>query len=451
VFFIGGLILVFLVFLWLRIYNKQAFYGEILIDFPAFIGLGWLLYAVFPLLEVAVRGDGASLDEAFLMECLIALLSLIGGSLAASCFIREKHVVPRRDRGTVRLSSLRQENRPPVSPRQVNHEKLIVIGMSLLCAGFLSHYVNRLYGGWVLYFTQRYTSNFILSEFNSLNVSIPLYMVSYILVLNHKSLITTKGARSIVFLMSLALILVFMFGGNRNLGAMMGIALIWACSSGKKINLYLFLPFLLLGVLGVGLIAVGREYGVINFLRGDAAVPKEDVVKYIFSINDGEFGTMKRFQQYAAEREFELPRGFGYTYTIGAMINLIPTILFPSRPLAVSDAYSQYMLGIYSTEGLGFSPIYEAKLNFYGAWFIAFFSAGFLMRIFCGNSHGKAAESGATNLTVGYLFLGSASAVSLNLFRIDFAVVLKFVLLIMAFSYLIKHLVLLGSKVKLSL
>jgi len=51
------LILFSAMLVWLRLFNKRAFRGEVVIDFPLFYMMGAILYLIIPVLALIFNGD----------------------------------------------------------------------------------------------------------------------------------------------------------------------------------------------------------------------------------------------------------------------------------------------------------------------------------------------------------------------------------------------------------
>lgn len=422
-------LLVLLILFWFRVYNRQAFSGKVKLDMSLFIGIGWLLYSFFYLLEKILREEVLDSDVEFATDCVIAIGLLTLGSLVCHILFVYRYKV----------------NIKPViinEKRNINFfSAFLVSAIVLLC---LNIYIKMVFGGWNIYFTQVY-GEYLSDGLNSLTVLIPLLCVSYILVFNSTIVFNYGGmTKRLILFFSIVLIVIFLMGGNRNLAMMMLISLFWAKFYKRDVNIYLLFPVIVLGMFAAAVNAVARNYGLLNVLSGSVSVDKNDVQRFALAVSEGEFGTMARVSQYFNEFEFHYPLRFGYSYLVEPLVNLIPSSLFPSRPTTVAVEFTkQYWGGLdQGTIGLGFSPLIEAKINFYNFWGIVFFSMGFILKFL--KLYTKSLKREITD----YLLFGSLCAISLNFFRIDFAITLKFFVLVFAMAYLLVRITKTFSRIK---
>lgn len=405
--------------------------NEVRINFAFFIGLNWVLYGFLPMLEKSLKGTVNNLDFGFLIDVNIAIGMMIIGVFYADIAVKS---IKLRNKKNVYAKEEKKE-RPLFS---LKNEKMTILFSSIFVGTIFINYIFRIYGGFGALFTQQYgTAN--SSSFNSLSVTIPLLSVAYILLFNSKWVRLSRLSNFLVSLMSFLMIGVFMLGGLRNLGVMMSIAYVWSKFFGKIIKV----KFMLLGVVSIivfaAVVAVGREYGLLNFLLFNVDIPREDISRYILAISEGEFGTMRRVHEYSHAISYEPKYIFGYSYTIGTIVNMIPGSLYPSRPFSIAVDFTRaYWGGLTNgTIGLGFSPILEAKLNFQNFWGIAFVFGGIINRLI----HYKFIRYISSYKMVSFnwfLFIGVLSSISLNFFRIDFAVTIKFLLIIYVFALILK-------------
>lgn len=436
---VGLMSVTFLILLWLRLYNKYAFKGEVHIGFPFFVGAGWFLYTFFFILEKVFKGDYSQTDALFILDSNIALIALVTGSFLGQCF----HFLTKRTCNSRKLTTKVQSARTVRFSNTFRCSNFVLFLTSAVIATLLHIYIQYVFGGWVLFFTQKY-GEFLSEGVNSLTVVIPMVCASFILVISRRGLFESNYKRRFVLLVSLALVLVFFLGGNRNIAMMILLALVWAKFHGKTVNIFVMLPILTV-LISVGAVnAVLREYGIISILTKGIPVSADDIIRYMLAISEGEFGTMARVSAYYNEFNFVYANKYGLSYLFDSLVNLLPSMLYHDRPATIAVQFTEQYWGVKSgTEGLiglGFSPIVEAKINFSELWFLVFLSFGFLLKLlslYLGNK------------PINYYCWGALSIVSLNFFRIDFAITFKFFLLIFTFSCFIRFFVDNMSRVKL--
>ncbi len=379
------------------------------VDFPLFFFLGIVAYMLLPLMEVCVNGvENYNADMGFMIDVIIALFSLLLGAsmgeIKRECF------------------GGRRINTECILVKNEMRKGIVAVTVAVLFTTTL--YIMMIFGGIRNYISQQY-GLYNATNMNSMTAVLPYFAVAYIIVMNNTRIIqTTKKMNFLIKGISVFFIGIYMLGGNRNLGAMMGIALVISCFYEKRISLMKYIPAFVLLILAMGIIAVGREYGMINFLTGRSGVTSYDITRYIFSVKDGEFGTMRRFYEYFGDYNYIPYARFGYSYVVAPIINLIPSILWRGRPATMAADYtSQYWIARkeVSAIGLGFSPIVEAKINFGFLWPIVFFVLGFLIFEIYFKSR---------NYTSRFFLAGACSSIVLNFFRIDFAVTFKFFLIV---------------------
>lgn len=395
--------------------SRHVFEKYVTVDFPLFFFLGIVAYMLLPLIEVCIIGSSDMKTEyAFVKDVLLSLFFLVFGVLFSE-MIREK--------GRFGCSIREPYTRKPFK------KGVIIVSIGALFLTFL--YIVLIFGGVSNYFRQQY-GLYNADNMGSFTAILPYSAVGYILVMNNRSIVNSSRLLNLLTrIVSVLLILMYMLGGNRNLGAMMGIAFVFSIFYEKKILLSKYVPAFVVLIVMMGVIAVGREYGMLNFLTGNSSVTKNDLTRYIFSVKMGEFGTMRRFQEYYVPGVYQPNVTAGFSYVISPIINLIPTIVWPTRPNTIASEYTAAYWesrNEISAIGLGFSPIVEAKINFGYMWPIMFFVIG----VFIFSSFFKARP-----YIKRYVLFGSCSAVVLNFFRIDFAITVKFFLLIMITSNVI--------------
>lgn len=411
---------VLLIFVLFRLSNRRAFNGILSLDYQFFIGFGFFVYSFFYLLEKYLKDLFTANVLSFATDVSLALIFFILGNIASQILFTKKI-----------SSNSYVDNVNLKSNKIILSSKKIFISFFLLFI-LLHIYMSLVFGGWIIYFTQVYGA-FKSEGINSFTVIIPLLCSSFVLFFNSPFTIISRNCNYFVFLVSLFLVIIFILGGNRNLGMMVAISLIWSKFFRKKFNFFKFFPILIVGLLLTSLNAIGRQYGLINFISGSVSVPYDVALDYVLSVSNGEFGTMARVVDFNREFNFNLQTFPGYSYIVDPIVTLIPTIIWENRPYTIAVEFTkQYWGGLgEGTEGLGFSPILESKLNFGFLWPILFFYLSFGIK-FLDHIISKISKR------IYYYFFGSFSAVSLNFYRIDFAITFKFAILIFVFTIIIE-------------
>lgn len=409
------LIITLQILFWFRLFNQKGMTGIVSLSFPFFFGMGWFIYTFFFILEKILKGNFSTIDYLFTSDTIIALFSLIVGSIFSQLLFKslpkkKSHYFPKQKEVGIRLVTL--------------------IIFSIINLLILNLYIELVFNGWNTYFNQTY-GLFNNENINSFTSTIPLFIVSYIFVFNSSIFKLTKIQEFIVVTLSLIFIIIFFLGGNRNISMMMLISFVFAKFYEKKINVFYIIPIVVIGIIVGGLNAIGRNYGLINFLTFNVDIDYQEALNFILSVSNGEFGTMARIYSYYNEFNFDYNHFPGYSFFVNPIINLIPSYIFNERPLTIAAEFTkQYWGNIeYGTIGLGFSPLIEAKINFGKFWFIIF--------IFWGSLYGIFEKIVFNKFEYKYLITGSLSIVVLNFFRIDFAIFFKFFVLVLAISYII--------------
>jgi hypothetical protein len=415
---------VFLIFLFFRLSNKNAFLGTLSFDYTFFIGLGFFLYSFFYLLEKYVKNLFTNNVFSFASDVAIALIFFILGNIACQLLIKKK----------ISFNSYLDNDQSKPKTFYLSTRKIVIAFLLLFV--LLQIYMTIVFGGWIIYFTQVY-GEYKMEGINSFTVIIPLLCSSFVLFFNSSFIHTTKRNKIVVFLCSIFLVIIFILGGNRNLGMMIAISLMWSKFFRKKFNFYKFIPILVVGLILTSINAIGRQYGLINYISGSVSVPYDVVLDYVLSVSNGEFGTMARVVDYSREFNFNLQTFPGYSYIVDPLVTLIPTFVWEHRPHTIAVEFTkQYWGGLgEGTEGLGFSPILESKLNFGFFWPLIFFYLSFVIKFL------EIIISKSSKRSY-YYFFGSFSAVSLNFYRIDFAITFKFAILIFIFTILLEKIIL---------
>jgi len=415
---------VFLIFIFFRLSNKKAFIGILSFDYQFFIGFGFFLYSFFYLLEKYLKNLFTTNVLSFATDVSLALIFFIIGNIACQILFTKK------------ISSINSVDNINLNSKKISLSSEKIFLSFFLLFILLQIYMSLVFGGWIIYFTQVY-GEFKIEGINSFTVIIPLLCSSFVLFFNSPYIIISRNNKYLVFLVSLFLVIIFIFGGNRNLGMMVAISLMWSKFFRKKFNFFKFIPILIVGLILTSLNAIGRQYGLINFISGSVSVPYDVALDYVLSVSNGEFGTMARVVDFSREFNFNLQTFPGYSYIVDPLVTLIPTIIWEHRPYTIAVEFTkQYWGGLgEGTEGLGFSPILESKLNFGFFWPLIFFYLSFVIKFL-------EIKISKISKRIYYYFFGSFSAVSLNFYRIDFAITFKFAILIFTFTIILEKITL---------
>lgn len=403
------------ILLWLTYFhiNNRNFFTKdfnVKVDLNFFFAIAYLLYGLIPSVILLFNEQKNNLE--FIFNTQVMILCILIGYIVFELFsVRNKS------------KALRIYN------NYLGFFKLFLL--ILFTVFILDYYIETLFTSWELYFTQKY-GKYNVSGVSSLTSLIPFLLLGIWVSITGKSLITNSFNRKLIFLTVLIIGLIFIIGGNRNIGIMFVFILFFAKYFDEKINLFKFLSLIFLGIIFAAVLAVYREYGIINIILGTKSVEINDVIRYITAYNEGEFGTMYRVLNYYMEfnGNFDVVPLFSYIFS--PIVNLIPTFIYPNRPDTISTLFTYAYWGGSSDfiEGLGFSPIVEAKMNLSSFWWIIFIIFGYLLNViqFISMSY-------LSNINK-YLLLVSLSIPILNFFRIDFALYIKFVVIIWISSLL---------------
>lgn len=365
-------------------------------------------YLVIPIAEIVAIGDITPYNKSFIYNVLLVLIFLNLGSLFSKI---------------IKVSG--KYNNISITPLEIDRservEFLIVLGASLFAILMLCTYVVLNKGGFYQYFTVGY-SNRTGTEESSIISSLVFSTIAYAIIFNYKGILRYRSSRLLAHACTLIFALSFIIGGNRNFAMMVLIGAVVGFFAHKKFNILNVLAIMFFSIIGLGLIAVFREHGIMNVIHGDVYLSRQDVMKYIFSFRDGELGTTAKFAEYPFQvvKGFHFPHAFGYSYIVIAIANLMPRAIWPSKPTTYADYFSQVAFGDSKGLGFGFSPIYEAQVNFFFMWPIVFFIVGYLLM------RSSKRASNTKNPLKYALMLVTIASITLNYFRIDFATCFKF-------------------------
>ncbi len=249
----------------------------------------------------------------------------------------------------------------------------------------------------------------------------------YAMMFNDKRLIRDKHIRRIAFIISMVVIAVHFLLGNRNLAVMVGMGLVWSLFREKKFKKVTVYLLMIAGIVFLGIVAVMREYSIMLVLKGEVAINWDLARKYAFSFANGELGTTFKFETYKSRivSGFQFPYRFGYSYIIMPLINVIPSAIWSGKPTAYADYYSHHAFGSFDGTGYGFSPIYEAQVNFGLLWWIVFVIVGYFL---------AGCNRNVDDNMNKFFNVGLVACILLNFFRIDFTTCFKFFAMMWVFK-----------------
>lgn len=253
--------------------------------------------------------------------------------------------------------------------------------------------------------------------------------IPYAMIFNDSSIISKRRVRAFATVITLFVVMIFIIMGNRNFAIMALIALFWTKFKNRNFNKIFVYTALLGGIVLLGIIAVMREYNIFLVLKGDVDINWKLAREYAFAFANGELGTTFAFERYADKIApgFSFPHRYGYSYLILPLLNLMPRALWPNKPMVYSDYFSHYGFGVFDGMGYGFSPIYEAEINFGILWWVTFLVVGF----FLARCSKKMKEEQA------FLNIGLVACLILNVFRIDMSTCFKFFAMMWVFKWAI--------------
>ena len=166
--------------------------------------------------------------------------------------------------------------------------------------------------------------------------------------------------RSAVYALIVFFIAFYILRGSRNMVTLLALPMIAAIFYKKDIKL--------VRAMAVGLVIITFFY-VLGGIRniGFSTASRGDYVEIATSIDPlyGEFGTSYSVLNRALGIGVSGDLLLGKSYTIDPVVNMVPRSWWPNRPDNPAIAFSKrYFNTDQLTEGLGFSPVLEAYLNF---------------------------------------------------------------------------------------
>lgn len=401
-------IYIVLLIIYIRINNKNIIKNGIKISLTnIFIG-GFSAYVLLPTISCYITNEDIVYANELLEKSIVILLCLITGKILIKLIVKRK--------------------KSNVNTKKKIRQNILFwsIGFGMLNIIFIFSYIIFVRGGIENFLSASYRESYVSS--NTV-VSAFLYgTIPYTIVFLDKDINIQKKSYISSWIFIILYIILFLLGGQRNLATMIMIAIIWMKYRDIKINMFWGIVTSLLGIILLGLIAVFREYNITNILKGNVKLNWNLVWKYVFSISHGELGTTLKFEKYKYNivSNFSFPFKLGYSYFILPLLNLIPRGIWEGRPLAYADYFSKYAFGYFDGIGYGFSPIYEAEINFGIFWWIIFVVLGIFLSL---------RDMKSKNRDV-YYNNGLIACLVLNFFRIDFAVCFKFYVMMLCFKKL---------------
>lgn len=167
----------------------------------------------------------------------------------------------------------------------------------------------------------------------------------------------------------------FLLRGSRNFTIMTVLPIAAIIMYGRRIPVMKSLLIVSVSFIAFQFLAYARNFGV-NDISAMKSLEISD-----FAPDNSELVTS--FNVYTLYDQIGHYYGlkYGQTYTIDALINLVPRFLWRNRPYSISEDFTRvYLNSEVVTEGFGFSPMVEAIINF-GFWGIplVFFAAAYFV------------------------------------------------------------------------
>lgn len=381
------------------------------ITLPQLFFIALIAYTVLPMFDCILNQKDSDYIVPFLGVCIIIAFSLTVGYL-----IGDKH--------GARLCL----HRPAQSEMYLDYQQQFfwTVFWGGVVIAFLG--INILFnrGGLSNAFSTTYRDSYVATSSNTIGF-LEYSAMPYAMMFNDKRLIRDKHIRRIAFIISMVVIAVHFLLGNRNLAVMVGIGLVWSLFREKKFKKVTVYLLMIAGIVFLGIVAVMREYSIMLVLKGEAAINWDLARKYAFSFANGELGTTFKFETYKSRivSGFQFPYRFGYSYIILPLINVIPSALWGGKPTAYADYYSHHAFGGFDGTGYGFSPIYEAQINFGLFWWIVFIIVGYFLA--------RCNRNDNDNMNK-FFNVGLVACILLNFFRIDFTTCFKFFAMMWVFK-----------------
>lgn len=373
------------------------------LTFENFFFVSLIAYTVFPVVDCILNEKRVNYIVPFITSCIIIVLAMIFGYLIGDKM--STRFVLYKDHETITNSALSQ--------------LIWTAFWGALCVWGFIYTVLKNRGGFESFFTAGYRQSYVANS--SSTIAALMYAAApFALVFTNDRIISNKKARIFAFIISIAISFLYFMGGNRNQAILILIALIWSKFRKNSFNKLFVYASIIIIIVALNVVAVFREYGVANILAGNISLDWSLVWKYSFGFSDGEIGTMYKFFEYKdrISTDFKFPYSYGYSYFILPVINLVPSIIWKSKPMVYSNYFSHHAFGGFKGIGYGFFPIYEAQINFGFFWPIVFVIWGYFL-----SKNKTKSESVGINK---YLNVGLLTCLVLNIWRIDFSTLFKF-------------------------
>ena len=410
-FIVISLLLISALLLTQKFHDSRLMIGPLPLSPVLVMNCGWILYGVTPLLfvkDLIIPVDAYEISYMLSVSTAI-IFWCFGVWFGSKLAMRRVHCQP----------FVLKQSQFYISK---THSLVIVVVVYIL----VIYWVSKVFGGGLQYLTQQY-GIYNQAGISSVTSSIPFVVAGLIFVV-----VLSSDSSFLKFALMIIPIL-FLLGGNRNIAIFILIGVVFCQRHGHPQSAKFLVTILVGAVFAAAMLAVAREYGILNIMVGsNANFELSEAVSFAKRYNDGEFGTMFRLARYTSEAGGFVYFFPGFSYIFSPIVNMVPTALFSGRPDTIatvfSYAYADAARGEV-IEGLGFSPLAEARINFGILMGIPIFVWGvfiaFLSRFSVGDSRDKA--------IVKFLVIAVVAA-SLNYFRIDFALYTKFILICFAVS-----------------
>lgn len=238
-------------------------------------------------------------------------------------------------------------------------------------------------------------------------------------------------SRRLWFWTSVAIAMFFFLRGNRNHGVTALLPLFSLILARRPIRLSTGIVVVVVAYILLQFIAFSRNFGIDRLsdmeglIAGETFAPAESELVTSFNVYNRYHDISNAFEQ-----------AWGATYTIDAVINLVPRAIWPERPFSYSERFVRIYLGTAEvSEGFGFSPLVEAIINFdYGGLVFVFFIWGFFVCYL--DQRFRQARS-----LTGVLAWATLVPLVVNWNRIDFSTTLKLYLIYVCLFWLYERIV----------
>lgn len=391
--------------------NPKIFSRGVKITFSNVVILAFILYTFFPVIDCFVNNKNIENATNFLWQSIFIIICIFMGMILEM---------------KIRIIGFKRKE---VDTYICNNPMLWTAFWGIICLLFLFINIHFTRGGLINYLTASYRESYIGNAIATSTIgSLMFAVMPYVMIFTDREVVKMRSARIMAYIVGIIYILVTFMGGNRNLAVMIIIAGAWTVLREKKFNVVIIIISATLGVIILGVMAVLREYGIANVLSGQIKLNWDSIFQYAFSFSNGELGTTLMFEGYTKRLDpsFKFPYSYGYSYIILPILNLIPSAIWASKPMAYADYFSHYAFGNFEGIGYGFSPIYEAKINFGFIWWIVFITIGIFM----------AKRDKYSKYKNSYYNTGLIACIILNFFRIDFSTCFKFWAMMWCFKWL---------------